>query len=167
MLTLYLMRHAKSSWDDPLQTDFHRPLNARGLRDAPAMAAHFAARKETVDLLVSSPAARALATAQHVASALGATNDSIVQEPKLYLADLTTWRSVLNDLPATSGTVALFSHNPGISECCEWLTGEGLGELPTCAMVRIDMDADEWKALARGTGTVRWYDYPKKHPHLQ
>ncbi|QQR86267.1 MAG: histidine phosphatase family protein [Flavobacteriales bacterium] len=167
MLTLYLIRHAKSSWDDPLQTDFHRPLNARGLRDAPAMAAHFAARREPVDLLISSPATRALTTSQHVAAALGATDDSIVQEPRLYLADLSTWRSVLNDLPASARSVALFSHNPGISECCEWLSSAGLGELPTCAMVCIDMGVDEWKALARGTGTVRWHDYPKKHPHLQ
>lgn len=167
MLTLYLIRHAKSSWDDPLQTDFHRPLNARGLRDAPAMAAHFAARKEPVDLLLSSPAARALATARYVAAALGTADDNIVLEPKLYLADLPTWRTVLNDLPARAKSVALFSHNPGISECCEWLSGAGLGELPTCAMVRIDMEADEWKALARGTGTIGWYDYPKRHPHLQ
>lgn len=167
MLTLYLIRHAKSSWDDPLQTDFHRPLNARGLRDAPAMAAHFAARRETVDLLVSSPAARALSTAQCVADALGVERGTIVQVPKLYLADLPTWRTVMNDLPPTVGSVALFSHNPGISECCEWLSSAGLGELPTCAMVRIDMEVDDWKALARGTGIVRWYDYPKKHPHLQ
>lgn len=167
MLTLYLVRHAKSSWDDPLQTDFHRPLNSRGLRDAPAMAAHFAARKETVDLLVSSPAARALATAEHVAAALGKSNDHIALDPRLYLADLSTWRTVLNDLPSRTKSVALFSHNPGISECCEWLSSAGLGELPTCAMVCIDMEADDWKALGRGTGTVRWFDYPKKHPHLQ
>lgn len=167
MLTLYLIRHAKSSWDDPLQTDFHRPLNARGLRDAPAMAAHFAARQETIELLVSSPAARALATAQYVADALGMDRGTIQQEPKLYLADLPTWRTVMNDLPQTVKSVALFAHNPGISECCEWLTGSGTGELPTCAMVRIDMEVDEWKALSKGTGTIRWYDFPKRHPHLQ
>ncbi|MEO8068449.1 MAG: histidine phosphatase family protein [Flavobacteriales bacterium] len=167
MLTLYLIRHAKSSWDDALQADFHRPLNARGLRDAPAMGKYFAARNEPVDLFLSSPAVRALATARAVAHAFGRTAEEVLLEPRLYLATWTTWFEVVNALPRKAARAALFAHNPGISECCEQLTGAGLGELPTCAMVRINFALDDWKEVARGTGQLAWHDYPKQHAELQ
>ncbi len=167
MLTLYLIRHAKSSWSDPLQADFHRELNGRGLRDAPAMGKHFAVRGEQVDLFVSSPAVRALTTAQAVARAFAVPPGEIVMEPKLYLASVTTWIEVVNALPASVRSVALFAHNPGISEFCELLTDGGLGELPTCAMVRVDLGTGSWAAVSRGAGTVAWYDFPKQHAELQ
>lgn len=167
MLTLYLIRHAKSSWSDPLQADFHRPLNARGLRDAPAMGKHFAARAEPVDLFLSSPAVRALATAQSVAIACGRTAEDVLPEPRLYLATAATWFEVVTALPRKATHAALFAHNPGISGFCELLSGAGLGELPTCAMVRIDFALDDWKAVTRGTGQVVWHDFPKQHAELQ
>ena len=167
MLTLYLIRHAKSSWSDPLQADFHRPLNERGLRDAPAMGKHFAARNEPVDLFLSSPAVRALATAHAVAVATVATVNDVVEEPRLYLATVPTWLEVVTALPRKTSRVAFFGHNPGISEFCELITSAGLGELPTCAMVRIDFALDDWKAVARGTGQLVWHDFPKQHAELQ
>ncbi|MFZ1688458.1 MAG: histidine phosphatase family protein [Flavobacteriales bacterium] len=167
MLTLYLIRHAKSSWDDPLQADFHRPLNARGVRDANAMGKHFAARTEPVDLFLSSPAVRALATAHSIADAFGPAYADVGSEPRLYLATPSTWLEVVAALPHKTSRAALFAHNPGISEFCELLTGAGLGELPTCAMVRVDFALDNWKAVGRRTGEVVWYDYPKKHAELR
>ncbi|MBP6574905.1 MAG: histidine phosphatase family protein, partial [Flavobacteriales bacterium] len=164
---LYLIRHAKSSWSDPLQADFHRELNGRGLRDAPAMGKHFAARGERVDLFVSSPAVRALTTARAVAQAFGVPPGKIVTEPKLYLASTPTWMEVVNTLPSAVRSAALFSHNPGISEFCELLTEGGLGELPTCAMVRVDNEVDSWASVSRGNGAVAWYDFPKQHAELQ
>lgn len=167
MLTLYVIRHAKSSWSDPLQADFHRELNSRGLRDAPAMGKHFVARGERVDLFVSSPAIRAFSTAQAVALAFGVQPQKIVAEPKLYLASAATWMEVVNALPTSVRSAALFAHNPGISEFCELLTEGGLGELPTCAMVRVDLGTGSWAAVSRGAGTVAWYDFPKQHTELQ
>lgn len=167
MLTLYLIRHAKSSWSDPLQADFHRPLNARGLRDAPAMGKHFAQRKEPVDLFLSSPAVRALATAHPVAAAFGRKAEAVSLEPRLYLAAVPTWFEVVTALPSGTMHAALFAHNPGISEFCELLTGAGLGELPTCAMVRIDFALNDWTLVSRGTGQVVWHDFPKQHAELQ
>jgi phosphohistidine phosphatase len=167
MLSLYLVRHAKSSWADPLQADFQRDLNDRGKRDAPAMAKHFAARRERIDRFVTSPAVRALATAHAVADAFGVKHDALVHEPRLYLASVPTWLEVVAALPEQAHTVAMFGHNPGISGFCEALAEGGLGELPTCAMVRIDLSVNDWRHVARGTGSMVWCDYPKQHAELR
>ena len=98
MLTLYLTRHAKSSKDDPALRDFDRPLNDRGLRDAPFMAQEFTQRREPVDRLVSSPAKRAFTTARHFALALGLADQDIVQDDRVYLADAGLLMRVLNSL---------------------------------------------------------------------
>lgn len=157
--TLYLVRHAKSAWDDPTLSDFDRPLNARGLRDAPEMARRFAARKEPVDLLVSSPAARAISTAQVFASAL--EQPEVQQEPALYLATPSALMGLIASLPDTASSAMLFGHNPGLSELAELLCNNGIGNLPTCTIVRIDLEAAHWAEVASGTGILKWWDTPK------
>jgi phosphohistidine phosphatase len=167
MRTLYLIRHAKSSWENVLQTDFDRPLNTRGLRDAPAMGRFFYARGEPVDLFVSSPAVRAHTTALCVAEAFSVRAEDVVQEPRLYLANAAAWLEVVHDLPNEAKSVALFAHNPGISEFCERLTQGGLGELSTCAIVRIDAPVTQWAKVSKGECTLVWNDRPKLHAGLQ
>ncbi len=164
MRTLYITRHAKSSWDDPALDDFHRPLNERGQRDAPFMAKVFASRNEPVDLLVSSPAVRALSTARIFAAALGM--QAITEERSLYLAELPTLLKHVNQLPDTAERVMFFGHNPGLSELVEHLGDDDLGEIPTCAVVRIDLPIDAWAEASLGLGSVVWYDHPKQHPEL-
>lgn len=159
MKTLYLVRHAKSSWADPGMEDFDRPLNERGLRDAPVMAARFKARNEPVDLLLSSPAARALATARAFAEALGI--GTVQQEPRIYEAHLRTVQGIVEHLPDEVRHAMLFGHNPGFSVLVEHFTEAGIGELPTCAIARIDFTIDAWKEAAGGTGTLVWWDFPK------
>jgi len=167
MRTLYIVRHAKSSWSDPAVDDFHRPLNERGQRDAPFMAHAFHTRNEPVDLLVSSPAVRALSTARHFAKALGIDKGAIVEDRSLYLADLPTLLKRVNQLPDTADRVVLFGHNPGLSDLVEHLGDDDLGELPTCAVVRIDLPIDAWAEASMGLGTVVWHDHPKQHPELR
>lgn len=165
MRTLYITRHAKSSWSDPALDDFHRPLNDRGRRDAPFMARVFASRNEPVDLLVSSPAVRALSTARIFAEALGGM--SVSEERSLYLAELPALIKRVNTLPDTATRVMLVGHNPGLSELAEHLGDDDLGEVPTCAVLRIDLPIDHWNEAAMGLGTVVWYDHPKRHAELQ
>lgn len=159
MRTLYLVRHAKSSWADLGMDDFDRPLNDRGLRDAPAMALRFAQRKEPVDRLVSSPAVRALTTARAFATALHLPAPQL--NGRIYEAHFRTIHGIVEELPDTAQHVMLFGHNPGFSMLCEHLSGAGLGELPTCAIVRIDLPVDAWKEVSQGIGTVMWHDSPK------
>lgn len=159
MRILYIVRHAKSSWADPGMTDFDRPLNPRGMHDAPMMAERFDERMEPVTLLMSSPADRALTTANFFSAAL---EDAPVHEiPDLYLATPHTLLSIITRLPDGVRQAMLFGHNPGVSELVDLLTGNGIGDMPTCAIVRIDLHVDTWQAVAAGTGTIGWWDTPK------
>jgi phosphohistidine phosphatase len=160
--TLYLCRHAKSSWADPGQSDHERPLNERGLRDAPAMARHFKQRGEPLAHLVSSDASRAQSTARFFARELGMPAERITLERRLYHAEAETIAEVVSRLPDDAHRVMLFGHNPGISLAVEHFTGDGPGELPTCGLVRIDFVADSWKETGRGLGNFVWFEYPKR-----
>ncbi len=164
MRTLYLLRHAKSSWDHPGLDDFDRPLNDRGLHNAPFMAGLFKARNEALDLIITSPAARALATAQAVRDAWEGSPPPFLQDRSIYLASVGQMLGVLGRLPDNAEHVLLVGHNPGISELCEALCDAGLGDLPTAAMVRIDLHIDQWQEIASGTGSLVWSDHPKRHP---
>jgi len=174
MLTLYLCRHAKSSWDDPGQDDFDRPLNERGLRDAPFMAKVFKARNEPVDLLVGSTANRALTTARFYAGELGARErphfdpaqprPQLVLESNLYHASVLAIVRIVNGLPDEAQRVMLFGHNPGFTEAVAYLSSEDIGNMPTCGIARIDFPSRSWREVSMDLGTLEWFDYPKRHP---
>jgi phosphohistidine phosphatase len=163
MRTLYLTRHAKSSKDDPTLRDFDRPLNERGVSDAALMAKVFAGRGERVDRLVTSPALRALSTARVFAAALGVKPAGLDLEGDIYEADPSTLLQVVRHISGDPGSVMLFGHNPGFSLFAAELTGRPAEELPTCATVRIDLDVDDWKKVARGSGERQWVDFPRNH----
>ncbi|MBL0126743.1 MAG: histidine phosphatase family protein [Flavobacteriales bacterium] len=162
MRTLYLCRHAKSSWADPGQDDFDRPLNERGERDAPIMAQRTKQYGAPVDLIVTSHANRALSTARAFASELGLSGDALKQDVRLYHASPQTIAKVVSELPDSARRVMLFGHNPGFSEAVDYFCGDGVGDMPTCGIVRIDMVANEWKETGRDLGTLVWFDYPKR-----
>jgi phosphohistidine phosphatase len=163
VLTLYITRHAKSSWSDPQQSDFDRPINERGARNAPYMAGVFKQRGEPVDLIVTSTAARALATARIFASQLGFAEADLVRMDKLYHATVPTLIDVIRKLPKSAKRVMLFGHNPGLTELVDYLSSEDIGNLPTCGTVRIDIPMDDWELVSRDLGTLVWMDYPKRH----
>jgi phosphohistidine phosphatase len=164
MRTLYICRHAKSDRGPGHANDHDRPLNERGLRNAPFMARLFAQRGEPVDLLLSSTAARAAATAAFHATALGIPSTAILHRRELYHASVQDIMHVLHGLSDDRQRVMLFGHNPGLSQLLEHLADDGLGELLAGSIVRVDLHVDEWTAVARGTGTIVWWDHPKRHP---
>lgn len=164
MKTLYLCRHAKSIWADPGMEDFDRPLNERGQRNAPYMAKVFRDRGEPVDLIVSSPANRALTTARCFADALGIKGDHFMQERQIYLAERNTLSQLVSRLPDTADRVMLFGHNPGLTLLLSHLSDADVDTLPTCGLVRIDFAVSDWQHTGKGTGTLVWFDYPKRHP---
>jgi len=163
MKTLYLCRHAKSSWADPGMDDFDRPLNERGLRNAPHMAHTFKERGEPVDLIVSSPANRALTTARCFAEALAVPPDRFLQDRSIYHAERSGLMRIVQELPDTAQRAMLFGHNPGFTELVDHLCDTGVGNLPTCGIVRIDFPVNEWNMVTRELGTLVWFDYPKNH----
>ena len=160
MPLLTLIRHAKSSWDHPELSDFERPLNERGRRDAPRMAARLARDLPAPDLLLSSPATRALTTARSFAEALEVEFARIRIESRIYEASRKTLLELATTLPDTAGHVLVFGHNPGLSELAHTLADCPFDEMPTCAIVHLRIEGKYWKSLA-GKGKLLAYLYPK------
>lgn len=159
---LTLVRHAKSDWGDPSLTDFDRPLNARGERDAPDMASRLVAAGLRPTLMIASPAARALATARVFARAFDYPETRIRLAQAAYLATPGELLEVVRDSGGRASHVMLFGHNPGISGFAAWLTGDdSLGEVPTCAVASLLVPARKWSELEFGRAARDFYDFPK------
>lgn len=142
MKTLLLMRHAKSSWDDPTSSDYDRPLNKRGRSDAPAMGRLLVEHRLTPDRIVASSARRAAETAADVASACGYQGPLDLTK-RLYLAPPEVYLEILREQDDACGSVMLVGHNPGISELAARF-GAADGELPTAAIVQLRLDIHHW-----------------------
>ncbi len=162
MRTLLLMRHAKSSWGDENLSDHERPLNKRGLRDAPKMAARLHARGITPDILISSTAVRAHSTARFVAGEYGLSPDSLIFLDELYLASESTWYDIFVEFPETRHTAMLFGHNPGITEVTNSLCNVEIENIPTAGIVTIEFALSAWSNVAPGSGKLLDFDYPKR-----
>ncbi|MCB0334126.1 MAG: histidine phosphatase family protein [Bdellovibrionales bacterium] len=162
MRTLLLMRHAKSSWGDGSLSDDERPLNKRGLRDAPRMAAKLHTRGIIPDILLSSTAERAYQTACFVAQEYEFPIDSIVALHELYLAEERTWYDIFVELPETRPTAMLFGHNPGITEVANSLCNVEIENVPTAGIVTIELDVPTWSDVTPGSGKLLDFDYPKR-----
>ncbi len=162
MKRLTIIRHAKSSWDDPSVRDFDRELNKRGLRDAPEMGQRLRARGFAPDGIVSSPAKRALATAAIIADAIGFDADGIVTDERIYEADVEDLAAVARDLEDDWNHVVLFGHNPGFTSFANWLADQGVGDMPTCAVVDLRCDIATWREIAMDCASLLDFDYPKR-----
>jgi phosphohistidine phosphatase len=166
MKKLYLIRHAKSSWDDPGQADFDRPLNKRGEKDAPRMAKRLKEKRVTPDVMITSPARRAADTCLHFARILEFDQKKIKATQSLYHADEEQILEVIRQLKDFKGdheeVVLLFGHNPGLTEFANALLNETIDNIPTCGIVACTVHADQWKKLNFGDATLDFFDFPKK-----
>lgn len=163
MKTLYLIRHAKSDWDNPLLSDFDRPLNKRGKKNAPFMGNVLAKARIRPDLILSSPAVRAQMTAIEIAKKVGYKDDSIVYNETLYEADCTAIEYVLQSIPFTQKTVFLIGHNPGLTEFAQYISGYRIENIPTCGIVCVKLQKDDWSSITENSAQFISFDYPKKH----
>lgn len=159
--TLILVRHAKSSWDDVALPDAERPLADRGKRDAPMMGKRLAKQGVTPDLILTSPARRALATAEIFANELGYAAQDIVVDDRLYATDAQTLLAVIGGLADGLMCVMLFGHNPELSDLAQCLSGEST-QLPTCAIAQFTFKARSWASLGDALPLDCALDYPKK-----
>ena len=156
MKSLFIIRHAKSSWDWEDLNDFNRPLNDRGKRDAPDMARRI---KTIPDLLVSSPAKRAKKTAQLFAQTWGIPEEDILFKPELYHAPVAVFYDVIESLPDAKSSAAIFSHNPGITAFVNELTPVHVDNMPTCGVFAIKVG--QWKDFQNAKKEFWFFDYPK------
>ena len=159
------MRHAKSSWDDPDLSDFERPLNARGKRDAPRMGKRLKEKELTPDCVISSPARRALSTAKRICAVLAFDKNKIKTERKLYHASEETMLSIVQGIKNSFNTVLIFGHNPGLTDFVNSLMTEQAGifidNVPTCGVVALSFEVDNWADVDWKKGKILFYDYPK------
>jgi len=162
MRTLFLIRHAKSSWEHPGIRDFDRPLNERGLYEAPLMAQLLVSKGIRPDLLVSSPAKRAWATALFFATAFDLSEEAIRRELDIYEADPPDIFQIIGKLPDTANTVFMFGHNPTFTDVANRFAERLIENVPTCGIIRIESDADSWAAFDENNAVVRKQYFPKE-----
>ena len=162
MKRLSLLCHAKSSWKQPELADIERPLNARGKRDAPVMGERLAAAGFRPDLLVTSPARRAARTASRIARAIGYPEDAIRIDREVYFADAAELLRRVRALPPELGHVAIVGHNPSLTEIANTLAGAAIANVPTCGVVRLELDVDAWSEARPRCARVIDFDYPKR-----
>lgn len=156
---LLLLRHAKSDWSTDAATDFERPLNKRGRRDAPRMA-EWLYREGLIPMVVaSSPAVRARETALLLCKGLEYKKRHLRWHEAIYDASLEQLLGVLAEYQDGPATVLLVGHNPGLERLVRYLTDGDLDEpedgklLPTCALARLEMP-DRWDGLTSGSASL-------------
>ncbi len=161
MKTLYLVRHAKSSWSYDGLGDFDRPLGKRGRRDVVRMGAFVKSNIPAPNLMLSSAASRAFYTALFMADAWDYPEDAIVISDSLYHADAYGLQTFVRKV-GDADVVALFGHNPGLTSFYNNLCSDYIDNLPTCALVGLQLEIPSWKALGEGDAKRLFYQIPKK-----
>lgn len=158
---LILIRHAKSSWADFSIKDFDRPLNERGKKDAPVMAKRLLDKKITIDAFISSPAKRARKTAEYFAAEYELPKKEIIFIDELYLATPAVFTDVISKVSDQYDTIAVFSHNNGITDYANTLTDTRIDEMPTCSIFAVKAEVKNWNAFADAKKEFWFFDYPK------
>ncbi len=153
--TLYIARHAKSSWDDPSQSDFERPLNKRGLRDAPMMAKLLRSKGVLPQIIVSSPALRAKTTAEIYHKAIGG---ELIYDERIYEASAMALKYLIDEYLIRCNSLMIVGHNPGLTSLNDRLSDMSIYNLPTAAVVGIEFEDNN---LEQGRQIL--YEYPKKY----
>jgi len=159
--TLFLVRHAKSSWDGIDLPDTERPLADRGKRDAPMMGKRLEKRQVKPDLILSSPARRALSTAEIIANELDYRVKDIVVDDRLYATDAETLLGVIGELSDKLKCVMLFGHNPEFTDLAHRLSNE-VTLMPTCAVAQFTFESESWATIGAVKPAKVVLDYPKK-----
>lgn len=161
MKELLIIRHAKSSWANAFSSDFERPLNDRGHKDAPRMAEKLLARGIAIQAFLSSTANRALTTATYFAEAYSKKKNDILLLPELYHAPELVFYEVIEQIPSSIQTAAIFSHNPGITDFVNSLTNTRIDNMPTCGIFAIKIPITNWSEFMKAEKEFWFFDYPK------
>lgn len=164
MRTLYLLRHAKSSWKDDSLSDFDRPLKGRGRKAAEQIGQVLVEEKllstAQSPLVISSPAVRARETTELVLESSGLKLKPRFDE-RIYEADVRTLLQVVHAIPDESDTALLVGHNPGFENLLAYFTGD-MRHMPTAALAKIEFDVKTWKKVSEGAGRLEWFVTPKE-----
>ncbi|MFT4204045.1 MAG: histidine phosphatase family protein [Chitinophagaceae bacterium] len=161
MKELILVRHAKSSWENPELKDFDRPLNERGKNDVITMSDRLFGRGVHPDLMITSPAKRTMATAKIFAKTFKMKANAIVQIPELYQAPPSEFYRVVKTIDNQYNCAVLFTHNTGLTDFANELTNVHVDNVPTCGIFAVKIDTDHWKNFSKSPKSFWFFDYPK------
>lgn len=162
MKKIFIIRHAKSD-QSFFGNDFERPLNDRGKADAPVMAKRMMQRDPAINAFVSSPARRAKKTAEAFCSVYGRKDEDIIFISALYHAPPEVFHDVISNLDEKLNSVAIFSHNPGITYFVNSLIpGIQADNMPTCAIFAVQANIIQWADFSKAKKEFLFFDYPKK-----
>jgi phosphohistidine phosphatase len=161
MKILILVRHAKSSHSMGFSNDFDRPLNDRGFRDAAEMGKKLFKKNTRIDQFVSSPAARAKTTAELFVAEFDRKLKEILFVPSLYHADAETFFEVVRGLEDQYNNIALFSHNPGITDFASSLSSTHIDNMPTGSVFAVTAATDSWKDFSKAEKSFLFFYKPE------
>ncbi|AXK48814.1 phosphohistidine phosphatase [Aliarcobacter trophiarum LMG 25534] len=161
MKKLILIRHAKSSWSNPLLDDFDRPLNKRGEKNAPFMAKVLNQKELKPDLIISSPAKRTKDTLNYFLDEFKDYKKKVRFDQSIYEAPYTNLLNVIKSVEKEYDTLFFIGHNPGINDLSDFLLNGFYKNIPTTGILKIDLDIDSWDEIEKGYGNLDFFLYPK------
>lgn len=159
MKTLFVLRHGKSSWEEPVD-DHDRPLKKRGKRDSKRLGETLRERGVLPDLIISSTASRARSTAKRVAKAMGYGGD-FIETPELYFTSLEEELAVVEAVPDSVESVMIVGHNPLFEDLVSRFAGQFV-RMPTAALACLDLETDSWAEIRQCPSTLRFQLIPRK-----
>jgi phosphohistidine phosphatase len=161
MKTLYLVRHAKSSWKFPDLDDFERPLNKRGKRDAPLVGRFLKEKEIMPDLLISSPATRAKKTAKILADIISYPKKKIQFDDEIYEASTMGLLKIASRTDDEYIKLMLVGHNPSLTYFANMIANVRIDNIPTCGIVCSELNITSWKEISENSGKLAFFEYPK------
>ena len=163
MKTLYLLRHAKSSWNYPELEDFERPLNKRGRTDLPLMGKVLKQLKVKPDLILASPATRAAMTAKIISEYLNMDERKLKFDTSIYEADPTSLLQLLRRMPKEIDSLILIGHNPALTSLANILANHQVSNIPTAGCYAINFNISDWSKINEKMGHFTFFEFPKKY----
>lgn len=163
MKTLFLIRHAKSSWSSPELSDIDRPLNERGKNDAPLIGNVLKNNSVSPDIIFSSPAVRVLTTAKIIAKIVAYPTKKIIIKPEIYEASVSDLLRIINSIDNNYNNVMIFGHNPGLSYLSNYFCNNFRNNLPTCSVVQLQFEINNWIEVTENSASLIKFEYPKKY----
>ena len=163
MKTLYLVRHAKSSWKYPNLDDFERPLNKRGRKNAPFMGSVLKKLKVAPDLVISSPANRAATTARIIAGTIDYPLEKIQYNETIYASSEYDLVQVIQQLDNSVNRGMLVTHNPALTDLANSIGDTAISNIPTCGVFCVNLNISAWAKIGEQRGKLIFFEFPKKH----
>ncbi len=160
MKTLYLVRHAKSSWKYSELDDFERPLNRRGRDSLESMGELLKEVKAALDLIISSPATRAAMTARNIASRIHYPLEKILYAESIYLSDADILLHLIQDIDDDVKEAMMIGHNPALTDLGNYISSRQIGNIPTCGIFCVEFSISSWKKIGEGSGVLKFFEVP-------